>query len=98
MIINLGSRNSGLSLYKNRVSFDIAYYNKRMFDFLRADITPASGYYNSYVNIDEEITRKGVEVTLNGTPVKNSDWKWDISVNWSKYARFYSKLDSILSR
>ncbi|MBK7173134.1 MAG: SusC/RagA family TonB-linked outer membrane protein [Bacteroidales bacterium] len=89
---------TAVNLYKNRVSFDISYYNKRMFDFLQeADITPATGYYNSYVNIDEEITRKGVEVTLNGTPVKNSDWKWDISVNWSKYARFYSKLDSTYS-
>ncbi len=87
---------TAVNLYKNRASFDIAYYNKRMYDFLEeAGMTPATGYTSSYINIDEEITRKGVEVTLNGTPVKTRDWQWDISVNWTKYASFYTKLDSI---
>ncbi|MBK7214175.1 MAG: SusC/RagA family TonB-linked outer membrane protein [Bacteroidales bacterium] len=89
---------TAVNLFTNRASFDIAYYSKRMFDFLQeAEISPATGYYNSYINIDEEITRKGLEVTLNGTPVKNNDWQWDISLNWSKYARFYTKLDSTYS-
>jgi TonB-linked SusC/RagA family outer membrane protein len=87
-----------VNLYKNRASFDIAYYNKRMYDFLvEADISPASGYYSSYINTDEEITRKGIEVTLNATPLKTKDWQLDISANWSKFARFFTKLDSIYS-
>jgi len=87
---------TAINLYNNRVSADIAYYNKRMYDFLEeASITPATGYYSSYVNTDEEITRKGVEITLNGTPVKTNDWQWNISVNWSKFARYYTQLDSI---
>jgi hypothetical protein len=87
---------TAVNLYNNRVSADIAYYNKRMYDFLEeASITPATGYYSSYVNTDEEITRKGVEITLNGTPVKTNDWQWNISVNWSKFARYYTQLDSI---
>ena len=45
----------------------------------------------------EEITRRGVEITANVTPVKSKDWQWDLSVNWSKYARYYTKLDSLYS-
>jgi TonB-linked SusC/RagA family outer membrane protein len=87
---------TAVNLYKNRVSFDISYYNKRMFDFLKeADITPATGYYSSYINSGTEITRKGVEVTVNGTPVKTNDWQWDISANWSRYARYYTKIDTV---
>ncbi|MFY9152830.1 MAG: SusC/RagA family TonB-linked outer membrane protein [Prolixibacteraceae bacterium] len=86
------------NLFKNRASIDLTYYSKRMYDFLKsAGISPASGYSNNYINIDEEITRRGVEVTLNVTPVKTSDWKWDVSFNWSKYARFYTQLDSMYS-
>jgi len=89
---------TAVNLYNNRVSFDISYYNKRMYDFLReADITPATGYYSNFINIDEEVTRKGVEVSVNGSPIKSNDWQWDISVNWSKYARYYTKLDEQFS-
>jgi TonB-linked SusC/RagA family outer membrane protein len=87
---------TAVNVYNNRASVDIAYYNTRMYDQLQeADITPATGYYSSYINSDTEITRKGVEVTLNGTPVKSGDWQWDISLNWSKYARYYTKLDTV---
>jgi TonB-linked SusC/RagA family outer membrane protein len=87
---------TAVNLYNNRVSFDIAYYNKRMYDFLEeASITPATGYYSSYLNTGTEITRKGIEVSVNGTPIKSYDWQWDISVNWSKYARYYTKIDTL---
>lgn len=85
---------TAVSLFKNLLSVDISYYDKRMYDFLRSTgISPASGYYSNYVNIDEEISRKGWEVFTNITPIKNKDWKWDVSLNWSTYARYYTKLD-----
>ncbi len=89
---------TAFNLYKNRASVDISYYNKRMYDFLReAEISPASGYYYNYINSGEEITRKGIEITANVTPIKSNDWQWDVSINWSKYARYYTKLDSVYS-
>jgi hypothetical protein len=87
-----------VNLLKNRASVDVTYYSKRMFDFLlKAGISPASGFTSNFINIDEERTRKGIEVTLNATPVKNNDWRWDVSFNWSKYARYYTQLDSVYS-
>lgn len=89
---------TAVNVLKNRASLDVSYYQKRMYDFLKsASISPASGYTSKYLNIDEEITRKGIELTANVTPVKTHDWQWDVSLNWSKYARYYTKLDSVFS-
>ncbi len=87
-----------VNVLKNRASLDVAYYSKRMYDFLKStSISPASGFYSNYINIDEEITRKGLEITAKVTPVKTNDWKWDVAINWTKYASYYSKLDSVFS-
>lgn len=89
---------TAINVLKNRASLDISYYQKRMYDFLRwAPISPASGYTSNYINTDEEITRKGIEITANVTPVKTNDLQWDLSLNWSKYARYYTQLDSVYS-
>jgi len=85
-----------VNVFNNRASLDVSYYSKRMYDALvYAGVTPASGFYNNYINTDEEITRRGVEISANVTPVKTNDWQLDVSVNWSKYARYYSKLDTV---
>ena len=87
-----------VNLFKNRASVDATYYAKRMFDFLRSTgITPASGFSANFINTEEEITRKGWEIAANVTPVKNNDLQWDLSLNWSKYARYYTQLDSLYS-
>lgn len=87
-----------VNFFKNRASLDVSYYNKRMYDFLKSTgISLSSGYSTNFINIDEEITRKGIEVSANGTPLKTDNWQWDISVNWSTYARYYTKLDSVFS-
>ena len=87
-----------VNLLKNRASVDVTYYSKRMYDFLvSTGISPASGFTTNFINIDEERTRRGLEVTVNATPVKNNDWRWDVSFNWSKYARYYTQLDSVYS-
>ena len=84
--------------FGNRLSFDVAYYNKRMYDFLvSAPVTGATGYTGIYVNSEEEITRRGWELTLGGTPIKTRDWQWDVNLNWSKYARYYTQLDPLYS-
>lgn len=86
---------SAMSFLKNRVSLDVAYYQKKLYDFIvTANISPASGFTGVYTNSDEERTRKGIEIALNTTPVRNGDFKWDIGINWSKFATFYTRLDS----
>lgn len=89
---------TALNFFTNRASIDLSYYSKRMYDGLTwGGISSASGFTSNYVNTEEEVTRKGVEITANVTPVKTENWQWDVSVNWSKYARYYTKLDPLYS-
>lgn len=89
---------TNINLYKNRASLDVAVYKKRMYDFIDyASVSSASGYNTNLVNTDEEHTRKGLEITAKGTPIKNRDWQWDVAVNWTTYAQYYTKLDSVYS-
>ncbi|MGN6800297.1 MAG: hypothetical protein ACTHJN_00245 [Ginsengibacter sp.] len=77
---------------------DVSYYDKKMYDgIIAGPLSAATGYTGNYVNTNEEISRKGWEVILNGTPVKSKDWQWDVGVNWSTYKRIYTRLDSTYS-
>ena len=85
--------------FKNRLNFDLSYYNKTMRDpLIYAPLSPASGYTSIYMNFGEAIARKGWEVILNGTPLKNlNGWQWDLGINWSTFKRVYVTLDSLYS-
>ncbi|MBP1664286.1 MAG: TonB-linked outer membrane protein, SusC/RagA family [Bacteroidetes bacterium] len=87
---------SNINLMKNRVSFDIAYYEKKGYDYIvSSSIAPSSGYSAIYRNSDEERTRKGFELSLKGTPIRTKKLKWDIMANWSKDAQYYTKIDPL---
>jgi hypothetical protein len=73
-----------MDFFKGRAGFDVAYYDKisdkQIFDI---DLDPATGFTSQTANIGE-ISNKGVELLVNVTPVKTSDFKWDLSVNYGK--------------
>ncbi len=67
----------------NRLGIDVAYYDQKTTkDILNASISRASGFLTTSVNLGE-LTNKGVELLLTGTPVKGPV-TWDISVNFAK--------------
>lgn len=79
---------------QNKIRFDLTLFSKRSYDYLvYADFSEATGFYNKYLNTNEERTQRGMEIILGGTPVNSSDWKWDINVNWSKAITRYTKID-----
>ena len=83
---------------KNRIMLDVSHYTKRVFDRITTvGITAASGYSGITTNTKEEITRRGWEVILNGSPIKNKDWQLDLGLNWSTFASYYTKLDPVFS-
>ncbi|MFP3803139.1 hypothetical protein, partial [Paraburkholderia sp. SIMBA_027] len=51
-----------------------------------------TGYRTFLVNAGQ-INNKGIEVQLNGTPLKTNDFRWDINVNWSKNENEVIKLN-----
>lgn len=79
---------------KNRLMIDVSHYTKRIFDRITTvGLTAASGYGGLVTNFGEEITRRGWEIILNGSPIKKKDWQLDLGINWSTFASYYTKLD-----
>ncbi len=73
-----------LKFLNNRVSFDVAYYDKTSKDqIFSAPIAPETGFGSRVVNA-AEIKNQGLELQLNVTPLKINDFSWDINLNYSK--------------
>ena len=68
----------------NRIGFDIAAYRSDVTNQIYdrpVDYMTGAKYYTSNIGL---IRGKGIEVSLNGVPVKTRDWKWTVSVNASR--------------
>jgi len=76
---------TGLEMYffKRRVGFDLALYNtKTTNQIMPLAVSTATGYTYKIINAGE-MQNKGIELTLNGTPVDGKNFKWNVSVNWA---------------
>ncbi len=72
-----------MNFLKNRVGFDLALYKSNTVDqILPVTVSYATGYASKFVNAGN-IENKGIELKLNGTPLKLGDFQWDITVNWA---------------
>ena len=79
--------------FKSRLGFDFAYYKNNTVDqILPVAVSYATGYTDKYVNAGE-VENRGVELLLRGTPVKTSDFRWDVVLNWSKNTSEVISLD-----
>ena len=74
-----------LRFLQNRLGVDFAVYQRRTVnDILNTSISGTSGFGSTQVNIGE-LTNNGVEILINGTPVKSSNgFQWDISLNFAR--------------
>jgi hypothetical protein len=73
-----------LKFLKNRAGLDLSFYNSSTFNqILPAQVSSATGTYYKYVNAGQ-IDNSGVELSAYFTPVKTSDFQWDVNVNWSR--------------
>lgn len=81
-----------LNFLHNRLGFDGTYYNSLTFDeILPVKVSSATGYTNEYLNAGS-VRNKGIELSVNGTPLKTQDFSWNIRVNFSHNA---SKVESL---
>ncbi len=80
------SKEAGLEMafLKNRLGFDITYYQTNTTNQILPVATSAStGYSFKFVN-SGDIENKGIELSLYATPVKTNDFSWNINVNWTR--------------
>lgn len=73
-----------LSFLKKRVNLDLSLYKSNSIDqIVPLRVTSATGYLFELVNAGE-IENRGIELSLNTTPVKLKDFSWDFNLNWSR--------------
>ena len=71
-------------MLKNRFGADVTFYNTKSVDqILPVGVSTATGYNFEFVNAGV-IRNQGVEVSLNGTPVKSRNFSWTVTLNWSQ--------------
>ncbi|MBS1521158.1 MAG: SusC/RagA family TonB-linked outer membrane protein [Bacteroidetes bacterium] len=72
-----------LAFFHNRLGFDGTYYVTNTFDeILPVNVSNATGYTNEFLNAGN-VQNKGVELSVNGTPLKTRDFSWKITVNFT---------------
>ncbi|WP_082120725.1 SusC/RagA family TonB-linked outer membrane protein [Pedobacter sp. BMA] len=82
-------------LFKRRLHFDVAYFNKLYYNRqASASIAATSGFSTTLVNLGETYERRGLEITVDGTVIKNRDFQWNSTINWSNQHRYFVDLDS----
>lgn len=85
-------------LQGHRLKLDVSYFNKLTYNnTISQRISSATGYKSRLMNIDEEYVRRGVEISIDATPVQVRDFSWDVSLNLSTSKRYYAKLDENFS-
>tara|TARA_B100001750_G_scaffold55397_1_gene42948 strand:+ start:869662 stop:872967 length:3306 start_codon:yes stop_codon:yes gene_type:complete len=70
-----------LRMLNNRLGLDLTFYNRKTTDdIVQSDISTASGYTQALLNVGE-ISNKGIEMLISGTPIRNDNFSWDVSYN-----------------
>jgi ferric enterobactin receptor len=73
-----------LTFFKNRLSFDFAYYNNRTENqLINPRLSYASGAILKWLN-GGTVQNKGFEFALKGTPLKLKNLVWDVTVNFAR--------------
>lgn len=73
-----------MTMLNRRLGFDVAYYKNNTVDqILPVAVSTATGYSFKFINAGE-IQNAGWEVLVFGAPVSKKNFRWDITVNWSR--------------
>lgn len=82
-----------LRFLNGRITLDLTYYNSvSESQILPATISPSSGYRQKTLNVGS-ISNKGIEITLGGSIIQNSNLRWDVSVNFAKNNNLVEELN-----
>ena len=70
-----------LRMFKNRLSFDLAYYsNETTNDIVNVATSGFSGFNGASANLGK-VSNKGFEFLVSGTPIQTANFSWNVSLN-----------------
>lgn len=73
-----------MSFLKSRLGFDASYYiTNTKNQLIPVAVSTATGYSSKYLNAGD-VENKGFEVSLFATPVRTTNFSWDINLNWTR--------------
>ncbi len=73
-----------LKFFNNRLYTDFTLYKASTFDqIINAPVDASTGFEFTRTNVGE-ISNKGFELMVGGTPIQTDDFSWDVSVNLAK--------------
>jgi len=73
-----------INLFKNRFGVEFTYYKTNSKNQLvNVQLPPASGYSSKFINAGN-IQNKGIEITVNVTPIRTDNFSWVASINYAK--------------
>lgn len=72
-----------LSFFQDRLGLTFTWYKSNSKDQIIGVQVPSSTGFTSITLNAGEIQNRGVELTVNATPVKKRDFSWDLSLNFS---------------
>ncbi len=84
---NIISKEVGVEagFFKGRFGFDVTYYQTENEDQIaEIPLATESGFLERVINVPATIINKGVELSLNVTPLKTPSFTWDVTLNWAK--------------
>ncbi|PSR56118.1 hypothetical protein AHMF7605_22735 [Adhaeribacter arboris] len=73
-----------LKFFKNRLGVDVSLYDKvSKSQILQQEISSSSGFVERVINAGE-IQNRGIELTVQATPIAVKDFTWDVQLNYGK--------------
>lgn len=70
--------------FDRRLGLDFSYYNATIKDqILNLTLAPTTGATSILANVGE-LSNKGFEVALTGSPFRTHSFSWDVTLNWAK--------------
>ncbi len=72
-----------LGFFGSRLGLDFTYYHSLSKDqIIQVNVTSATGYSKAVIN-SGTMRNQGVELALRGSPIKKSNFSWDVNLNFS---------------
>lgn len=89
-----------LAFFENRAGIEANYYQTNTINqIIPLNISTATGYASRYVN-SGEVRNRGIEITGFVMPVRNDNFNWKISANWTRNRNevlsLYNGVDNIV--
>ncbi len=81
-----------LRFFNSRLGVDFTYFNNNNTDLLMSvPIAASSGFTSVFLNA-ASMESKGIEISLNATPVKTENFQWDFVANYTEFSNIVTKL------